>query len=165
VPLSKIRHTILNFKSTAGRLEKIAEKNGIEYVNDTTATNPDAVIEALKTMGCGENLQKKIVLICGGVDKNLDSYGRLAKYIKKFVKNIVLLPGTATEKLKKEFISLKISAPIIEAANMKTAVKKAVSCAVKGDVVMLSPGAASFGLFVNEFDRGDRFIESVKMNL
>ncbi|MEK7627229.1 MAG: UDP-N-acetylmuramoyl-L-alanine--D-glutamate ligase, partial [Patescibacteria group bacterium] len=162
IPLSGIRHTILNFKGIPGRFEKITEKNGIKYINDTTATNPDAVIEALKTGG-GENSQKKIVLICGGVDKNLDGYRQLAKYMQKFVKNIVLLPGTATEKLKKELISLKISVPIIEADSMKMAVKKAAVCAVKGDMVMLSPGAASFGLFVNEFDRGNQFVEEVKI--
>lgn len=164
VPLSSIRRAVLNFKGLPGRLEKIAEKNGIEYVNDTTATNPNAVVEALKTKS-GENSRKKIVLICGGVDKNLDSYRRLAKYIEKFVKNIILLPGTATEKLKKEFVLLKITTPIIEADSMKIAVKKAADCAVKGDAVMLSPGAASFNLFKNEFDRGDRFIEAVKTNL
>lgn len=164
ISLPKIRHVILNFKGISGRLEKIAEKNGIEYINDTTATNPDAVTEALKTIG-GENLRKKITLICGGVDKNLDSYRQLAKYIKKFVKNIILLPGTATEKLKKELVLLKINAPIIETDSMKMAVEKAVTCAVKGDAVMLSPGAASFNLFKNEFDRGNQFVESVKANL
>ena len=162
ISLSKIRRTVLNFKGIPGRLEKIAEKNGVEYINDTTATNPDAVIEALKTKG-GENSQKKIVLICGGTDKNLDNYCQLAKYIEKFVKSIILLSGTATEKLKKEFISLKINVPIIEVNNMKMAVKKAADCAIKGDIAMLSPGAASFGLFVNEFDRGNQFVEEVKV--
>lgn len=163
VPLSKIRRTILNFGGIPGRLEKIAEKNGIKYINDTTATNPDAVIEALRTVG-GENSQKKIILIFGGVDKNLSGYNRLAKYIEKFVKNIVLLPGTATEKMKKEIVSLKINLSVIEAGNMKTAVEKAVLNAVVGDTIMLSPGAASFNLFKNEFDRGDQFVKSVKTN-
>ncbi|OWK27060.1 MAG: UDP-N-acetylmuramoylalanine--D-glutamate ligase [Parcubacteria group bacterium GW2011_GWA2_38_13b] len=164
VLLPKIRRVISNFKGIPGRLEKIIQKNGIEYINDTTATNPDAVVEALKTKG-GDGSQKKIVLICGGVDKNLDSYRRLAKYIKKFVKNIILLPGTASEKLKKELVLLKTNVPIIEADNINTAVKNAIFCAVKNDVVIFSPGAASFNLFKNEFDRGDKFIASIKANL
>jgi len=92
------------------------------------------------------------------LDKNLN-YKNLAKEIKRNVSSLVLLPGTASKKIKK---GLEKFDKIYLVKSMKEAVKKAVSLAQKGDIILLSPGAASFDLFKNEFDRGEQFKEAVK---
>ncbi len=149
VPEKHIKKVISGFKGVAHRQEFIAVKKGVSYFNDTTATNPDAVILALKRF-------KKPVLIAGGEDKNLN-YSALAKEIKK-LDFVILFPGTASDKIKKHLKGFKI----YNVKSMKQAVKKAASLARKGDIVLLSPGAASFNMFKNEFDRGNQFIQTVK---
>ncbi len=144
-----IEKIVKSFKGIAFRQELIREVKGKKYINDTTATMPDAVIRALKTIN-----QKypglSIILIAGGQDKNLN-YLAMAQEIDKKVSSLVLLPGTGSDKLKKELKDVKIYL----ANSMKRAMKKASG--LKGDIVLLSPGAASFNLFKNEFDRGEQF--------
>lgn len=154
-----IKKSLQNFKGLPGRMELVDLKRDVKFVNDTTATTPDATIAALKTLSSLNShlsTQKKIVLICGGSDKKLE-YKELASAVKKYVKAVVLLPGTATIKIKKV---LKV--PYEEVKNMKEAVRLATRKAKKGDIVLLSPAAASFGLFQNEFDRGEQFLKAVK---
>lgn len=148
VSVKKIRKVLSSFKGVPGRQEFIAEKRGVKYYNDTTATMPDAVIEALERF-------KNPILIAGGVDKGLD-YSLLSEKIEKKAKHLILLPGTASLILKKKVKNAFL------VSSMKEAVKKAASLAEKGDSVILSPGAASFNLFKNEFDRGDKFKEEVR---
>jgi len=146
---------INSFKGVPYRMEKIAVVKNITFINDTTATIPDAAINNLKTC------PQKVILIGGGSDKNLKFKG-FAKTIAKKVKKIILLPGNATPLIIKE---LKVVAPDlkrIEVGSMDKAVKTAYKSACAGDVVLLSPGATSFGLFKNEFDRGDQFNKAVK---
>jgi len=147
--VKNIDKVIKNFKGIPHRQEFIAEKRGVKYYNDTAATNPEAVIMALKRFN-------NVVLIAGGEDKNL-KYAKLAKEIKK-LPFIILFPGTASDKIKKHLKDFKI----YNVKTMKQAVKKANSLAKKGDIVLLSPGAASFNMFSNEFDRGNQFIKAVK---
>lgn len=151
-----IRKTIREFKGVPFRLEFIANKKGIRYYNDSTATNPEAAIAALKSF------QQKVSLIAGGTDKNLD-FKELAKEIARKTKKIVLFKGTATKKLQ---LLLKKTLPknvlLFVVDNMKEAVKIASKGLKRGDIVLLSPGAASFGLFKNEFDRGKQFNKIVK---
>jgi len=149
-----IKKVLSNFKGVAHRQEFVAEKKGVKYINDTTATNPNAVIFAIETFR-KRFPKSKIVLIAGGEDKKL-SYKGLAKSIKHNVDYVVLLPGTGSNKLKK---NLNKFYPV---KSMKQAVKKASYLAQKGDIVLLSPGAASFNLFENEFDRGNQFVKAVK---
>lgn len=149
-----IRKTLEEFKGVPNRLEFIREINGVKFYNDTTATTPDAVIAALKALK-----SKNIILIAGGTDKNLD-YKELAGLIADYVSVLVLLPGTATDKLRAHLIKESNLEPVT-ARNMKEAVLKAKEMAKKGDIILLSPGAASFGLFKNEFDRGEKFIKEV----
>jgi len=144
-----------SFNGLPNRLELVREINGVKYYNDTTATTPDATIAALKTLGTGE---EKIILIAGGADKKLE-YKELVKYIKRYCKALILLPGTATDKLKLEIGNWKLE--IQEAQSMQEAVVMAKNSAEKGDIILLSPAAASFGLFKNEFDRGEQFVEEV----
>lgn len=149
---STIKKTLKNFKGIEGRLEFVKEIKGVKYYNDTTATTPEATIAALKSFPTG-----KIILIAGGTDKNLN-FKELARVILKKVKVLILLPGTATKKLLKE---IKIQNTIIKVNNMKSAVQKASKGAKKGDIILLSPGCASFGLFQHEFDRGEQFQRSL----
>lgn len=145
-----IRKAVENFTGVEGRLEFIREYRGIKIYNDTTATTPDATIMALRALS---DKSKKIVLILGGADKNLNMSG-LMEEIPKYCKNVVWLSGSGTEKInfKKDFIF----------DNLKKAVKKALSLCQKGDILLFSPAFASFGMFKNEFDRGDKFINLVK---
>jgi len=159
VPEEKIKKIISSFKGVPNRQEFVAEKNGVKYFNDTTATMPEAVVEAIKAFK-KKFFKSKMALIAGGQDKGLD-YKDMAKEIKNNVDFLLLLPGTASEKLLSYF-SPEDKKKILFAESMEEAVKKARSVAAKGDVVLLSPGAASFNLFKNEFDRGNRFIEAVK---
>ena len=164
------------FRGLQGRQEYIGEIHGAHVINDTTATMPDAAIEAIKRFRDKAGAQR-LVLIAGGQDKGLD-FKQLAKMIRKNVDVLILLPGTATEKLQqilgergKGKGESKNSSPftlhpspltLCHAGSMKDAVEMAFQAAEKGDYIVLSPGAASFGLFLNEFDRGEKFVKEVK---
>ena len=152
IPNTKIVQVVKKFKGLAGRLELVRSSGGIKWYNDTTATSPDGTRAALKTF---YDKKKKIILIAGGVDKNLP-YEGFGRKIASSAKVVLLLPGTATEKIKPEMPHF------IEVKNMAHAVRAAKLTAVKGDIVLLSPGAASFGLFQNEFDRGEQFVKLVR---
>jgi len=149
-----IKKVLSNFKGIPHRQEFVAEKKCIKYFNDTTATNPKAVIFAIETFR-KRFPKSKIILIAGGEDKKL-SYRSLAINIKDNVAYVVLLPGTGSNKLKKDL------SKFYPVKSMKQAVRKASYLAKKGDIVLLSPGAASFNLFENEFDRGNQFVKAVK---
>ena len=152
---SVVKNVTKNFKGVPYRMEKIAVIKNITFYNDTAATIPDAAINNLKSFS------KKAVLISGGADKNL-KFTRFAKVINKKVKTIILLPGTATPLLEKELKKHAPQVPRQEANSMDKAVKLAYKAASAGNAVLLSPGCASFGLFKNEFDRGDQFNQAVK---
>jgi len=157
-----IKKVLAKFKGVPNRQEFITEKRGVKYFNDTTATTPQSVILAIKTFR--ERFpNSEIILIAGGLDKNLN-YKSLAKEIKKSVVYLVLLPGTASGKLKKELKLFKKESKIkiFNVKSMKEAVKKASGITKRGDLVLLSPAAASFNLFKNEFDRGEQFVKAVK---
>ena len=156
VPGNIIRKQIALFQGVPNRLELIRSVNGTKYYNDTTATSPDAAISALKTLGNAD--KKNIILIAGGANKKL-GYKRFVEAINKFVKILIVFPGTATKKILNESLRLD---QIIGAQSMDFAVNAAVSLAKTGDIVLLSPGAASFGMFLHEFDRGEKFVKAVK---
>jgi len=151
-----IRKEVENFNGVPGRLEFVRTWKGITFYNDTTSTTPDALIAALETLG---RKKKNIILIAGGTDKNLE-YGSATQSIKKYVKTLVFFPGTATEKMKK---LLPKGFVYEEVKNMKEGLKQAIAYSTKGDVILLSPGAASFGLFKNEYDRGEQFNREIGM--
>ena len=154
VRTESIQKAITDFKGIPDRFELIGTKKSVDVYNDTTATTPDATIASLKT------LKKNIILIAGGSDKELD-YRLLAREIKKRTNFLILLPGTATDKLLNEFKKLSFK-KYQEVYSMRDAVKLAFEFAPKKSHVVLSPGAASFGLFLNEFDRGDKFKKEVQ---
>ncbi|MCC2631166.1 MAG: UDP-N-acetylmuramoylalanine--D-glutamate ligase, partial [Candidatus Paceibacter sp.] len=148
-----IRNVIEHFKGVSGRLELIREVNGVKIYNDTTATTPDATLAALRAFGTMRNT----VLIMGGSDKNLDM-GHLFLDIPDYVKAVVTLPGTGTDRIKGDLAKVTFENVKVEnATSLEDAVKKAFAHCHKGDNLVLSPGFASFGMFKNEFDRGDQF--------
>ena len=158
VDIENIRKALVEFRGIAHRLEFVREKNGVVYYNDTAATIPESVISAI------ESFTEPVILIAGGNDKNLDFSG-LGKTIAEKIKGIVLLKGNATDKLIDQ-IRRNLSAndkdrefKVVD--SMEKAVEEAARVAEPGNIVLLSPGAASFGLFLNEFDRGDKFKEVV----
>ena len=153
---SVIKKCIKNFKGLPYRLEFIREIKGVKYYNDTTATTPKATIAALNSF---ENKKGKIILIGGGADKNLE-YDEYAKIVKKYIKALILFKGLASNKIISALGKTKFSVKVFN--NMKVAMKFALANAKKGDIVLLSPGAASFGVFKNEFDRGEQFNKAVK---
>ena len=160
VPPEIIKTALRNFKSLPGRLQFIDKINDVKYINDTTGTAPDAAIAAIETINeefPGKDKKKHIILIAGGADKNLD-FAELGKTISDHAKAVVLFEGTASLKLAKEIDS---ETELKQAKNMQKAVELAKGLAEPGDVVLLSPGCASFGLFQHEFDRGRQFNEAV----
>jgi UDP-N-acetylmuramoylalanine--D-glutamate ligase len=153
---AKICEAVKNFKGVPHRLEFVREIDKVKYVNDTAATMPDAAIAGLNSFS------EKIILIAGGADKNLD-FKEFAKSISEKVKSLILLQGEATEKIKSELAKINSEKKVdSEFDSMEKAVVRARNIAGPGDVILLSPGAASFGLFLNEFDRGDKFREAVR---
>ncbi|MBI3671668.1 hypothetical protein HY249_02640 [Candidatus Azambacteria bacterium] len=130
----------------------------MKFYNDTTATSPDATIVALSALGSSK---KNIILLAGGADKKLD-YKGLAKEIKKYTKALILFKGEASDKIKTNIRTSDVQMLVENILTMEEAVKIARENAKKGDIVLLSPGAASFGVFKNEFDRGDRFRGIIK---
>jgi UDP-N-acetylmuramoylalanine--D-glutamate ligase len=151
-----IKKVIAEYPGEPGRLELILKKDGITYYNDTNATTPDACIAALKTL---HKNKKNIVLICGGANKEL-KFEAMIQMIKKTAKAVVFIKGTATDKI---FNILPKGFPeFVITDNMKSAVQEAQNFAQKNDIILLSPGAASFGVFKNEYDRGDQFVKYVK---
>ena len=144
------------FKGVEYRLEEVAEIDGVKYINDTTSTIPQATIVALKAIG-----QPKI-LLAGGASKNLE-LAELARQIVKKTKAVVLLNGTATEELTSLINRSGGEKKILgRFGRLKKAVLIAKEAARPGDVILLSPGCASFGMFKNEYHRGQRFNQIVK---
>lgn len=144
--------TLRHFKGVEHRLEPIGTIDGIKYVNDSKATNVDAVSKAL------ESYTNQIVLILGGRDKQGD-FTKLIPMIEKHVAAIVVM-GEAAGVIENQ---LKGVAKIVSVKNLEEAVKEATSCAGEGQVVLLSPGCASFDQFKNFEERGKAFKELVRV--
>ena len=146
----KIAEVIQTFKGIPHRLESIAIKNGIEFINDSKATNIDAVKVAI------ESYTKPIVLILGGLAKGND-FPELLNY-KENIKEIIAY-GSAMHTISQE-LSTTFNVTKVEA--LKDAVSTAYNLAVEGDIVLLSPGCASFDQFTNFEDRGLKFATWVR---
>jgi UDP-N-acetylmuramoylalanine--D-glutamate ligase len=157
VLVEKIREAIKNFKGVSHRLELVREIDGVKYVNDTAATMPDAAIAGINSFS------KPVVLIAGGMDKNLE-FSDFAKAVGEKVKMMILLKGDATEKMKAELKKIRAEKKIdSEFDNLKGAVLRAKSLSGPGDVVLFSPGATSFNMFKNEIDRGEKFKNEIEL--
>lgn len=161
VPIRTIKSALKKATLPDGRMEIIQEKKGVVYMNDTTATVPGATMATLSAL-CDKKKKQKVILIAGGVSKNV-AYNELATQAQKMCKAIILLSAgkkeTASVNLKAELSGYK---PVVFAESMNHAVGLASEYAKSGDVILLSPAAASFGMFQNEFDRGDQFNHAVE---
>lgn len=151
VEAGEIEEALYYFNPPPHRLEKVAEINGVTWINDSKATNVDSVFYALQSM------DRPVIWIVGGQDKGND-YSPLFKLIRKKVKAIVCL-GVDNSKIIKAF--KKFKKPIVETRSAEEAVKTAKNFSDEGDMVLLSPACASFDLFINYEDRGEQFRESV----
>ncbi|MFZ5981973.1 MAG: Mur ligase family protein, partial [Patescibacteria group bacterium] len=158
VKIPDIKKAVSNFSGIPHRLEWVREFQGVNYFNDTAATTPESASGGI------ESFDEPVILIAGGSDKNLD-FSILAEVISRKPQKTILLRGEASDKILEELKKIgreKISGlNYLLASSMEEAVSMAKSLAKSGDVILLSPGAASFGMFKNEFDRGDKFKEAV----
>jgi len=158
----KISNVFIHLSKIPHRFEVINVESGT-YINDSTATMPVATQRALKNLSYQ---QLNVILIAGGSDKGL-KFKELARDIKKKCKAVVLLKGKGTDKIKKQLSHPAGGQPLAEIikgeySSLAQAVKKAKSLAKKGDVILFSPACTSFGMFVNEYDRGEQFKKIVK---
>ncbi len=147
IPDEATRKAIESFTGVPGRLELVREVHGVKVYNDTTATTPEATLAALRALDTGT---QNIVLIMGGADKDLDMSILLAE-IPDHTKRVILLSGTGTHRVL-EFLP---EASVFD--DLAKAVNEAFAAAVPGDSILFSPAFASFGMFKNEYDRGDQF--------
>ena len=148
---AKIRQAIQNFKAVEHRLEYVATIKGVEYFNDSKATNVDATIKAL------ESFPKNIHLILGGKDKGSD-YTVLNDLLRERVKRVYTI-GAAAEKIESH---IKGAADVVHAETLENAIRRASAVAEPGDVVLLAPACASFDQFQSYNHRGRVFKEVVR---
>jgi UDP-N-acetylmuramoylalanine--D-glutamate ligase len=147
-----VRESLSDFQNVEHRLERVAMVHGIEFINDSKATNVNSAWYAL------ESMDRPVVWIAGGVDKGND-YASLRELVKMKVKAIVCL-GKDNAKLHKAFGDLVPN--MVDADSAEQAVRAAYGIAEEGDAVLLSPACASFDLFENYEERGRRFKTAVK---
>jgi len=155
VSAETIRNALSSYKGIEHRLEFFLEAEGLRFYNDSAATIPEAAaacVEALSAKG-------PLILVTGGTDKSLD-FSPLSKKAK-LAKDVILLAGTGSEKLARLLgeEGIPFSGPFDD---IDKAAKRAVEKASSGDIIALSPGCASFGMFLNEFDRGRKWKEAVR---
>lgn len=152
VPVEIIRSTLREFQGVEHRIEFVAEKNGVAYYNDSKGTNPDAAIKGIRAMN------RPTVLIGGGYDKDSD-YDEWIEAFDGKVKKLVLL-GATREKIA-ETAKRHGFRDIVLADSFEEAFAQCVEAAQPGDAVLLSPACASWGMFKNYEERGDKFKELV----
>ncbi len=148
----KIREAVQSFESLEHRMEYVSTVRGVEFINDSKATNVNSTWYAL------ESMQKPVVLILGGIDKGND-YSLMRDLVKEKVKAIVCM-GLDNRKIHDAFQN---DVPVIvNTSSAREAVKSSFQLADKGEIVLLSPACASFDLFKNYEDRGNQFKEAVR---
>lgn len=148
----KIISALQEFKGVPFRLELIKNSNGIKIYNDTTATNPSAAIASLRAL-------PSCILICGGQNANMD-YTGFADTIDKYVKSVYFLDGDATDEIRSLLKHKNIQRGTYK--SLDQLLKDVKAEAKTGDTILLSPGAKSFNMFQNEFDRGRKFNQIVE---
>lgn len=147
---NKIREAVQTFENLEHRMEPVSSVRGVEFINDSKATNVNSTWFAL------ESMTKPVILILGGIDKGND-YGLLSDLVQEKVKAIVCL-GLDNSKIHQAFSTIKM----VDTESAEEAVRESFALASPGDVVLLSPACASFDLFKNYEDRGKQFKEAVK---
>jgi UDP-N-acetylmuramoylalanine--D-glutamate ligase len=159
-----LKQAIQSFTSLPHRLEFVAEKNGVAYYNDSQGTTPEASIAAMRSFP-----DREIILLAGGSEKGVE-FGELAtEILTQKVTQLILFPPTG-EKIEAAVSAAFLSggqtqsSPAIQhVTSMQQAVTLAAQAAQPGNIVLLSPACASFGLFKNYQDRGDQFKAAVQL--
>ena len=152
VPAEVIGMTLKSFRGVAHRLEPVAEFAGIRFINDSKGTNPDASIKAL------EAYDEPIILLAGGRNKGSD-FSEFARKVKEKVRSLIVL-GECRDELRKAVMETGFT-QILEAGSFDEAVRMAAAEARPGEIVLLSPACASWDMFRNFEERGERFKEIV----
>ena len=155
VEAEQVERSIYEFSPVEHRLEPAGAKDGVEWINDSKATNVDSVWYAL------ESMTRPVVWIAGGTDKGND-YNPLKGFAREKVKALVCM-GVDNEKLVREFTD--VVPKVISTNTLDDAMRAAKAEATEGDVVLLSPACASFDLFKNYEQRGELFKQWVKENI
>ena len=159
VSMDSIRNVLTTFRGVEHRNEFVRELNGVKWYNDSIGSSPTRTIAGLASF------KEKVILIAGGYDKHLD-YTNMGRYILDHVKVLILM-GQTKEKIKKATIDqLKergndIDLPIFECDSLEEVVKTAYEASTQGDIVFFSPASASFDMFKNFAERGQKFKELV----
>jgi UDP-N-acetylmuramoylalanine--D-glutamate ligase len=157
IPETIIRSAVESFTGVEHRLQWLGEKRGVGFINDSTSTTPVSGCAALSALD-----GKHILLIAGGADKKLD-LEPFARSAASRAARIALLEGEATESLYERIVAAGGKTKVVgRFDNLRDAVYRLLDHAVPGAVILLSPACASFGMFQNEFDRGERFMEVFK---
>ncbi len=146
-----IQRVIETFKGLPHRNQFVRDVGGVKYYDDSKGTNVGAVVKSL------EGFDSKVILIAGGLDKG-GSYSPLRPLVKEKVKGLILI-GAAKEVIARELGDLTKA---VTCDSMAAAVREAAAMAAPGDVVLLSPACASFDMFKDYADRGDRFVDEVR---
>ena len=150
LPLEQIRESIQGFEGLEHRLEKVTTIDGVDFYNDSKATNVEASLKSLLSFS------RPVILIAGGRDKGGD-FARLKETVEQRVKKLILI-GEAADKLA---AALEGAAPISEASTLEEAVDKSFSQAAPGDVILLAPACTSFDMFQNFEERGRNYKDMV----
>lgn len=160
----EIHEGLATFPGVPGRLEYLGTINGVKVYNDNNATTPIATIRGIEAVANSSAEGKNVFLIAGGAYKEVDP-SVLIEPMQKYCKYAVLLPGTGTDKLTEQLRNFPFEWKVSEGATgkevLENAVKAGLHATQPGDVLLFSPGFASFGMFVNEYDRNDQFVEII----
>jgi UDP-N-acetylmuramoylalanine--D-glutamate ligase len=151
----EIFDALASFPGVEGRLQLLATQDGVKIYNDNNATTPQATIAGLEALADGK---QNIVLVAGGADKNID-VSPLVEAIRSHCKAVFLLPGSGTDRIAPLLQEGTVKVSIL--TDLKEAFIAAKGHATAGDILLFSPAFASFGLFVNEYDRNDQFVALV----
>jgi len=150
-PPDSIRRAVASFRGLPHRMEFVGSWRGVNYVNDSKATNPDAVLRALHSM------DGRVVLIAGGKDKGFD-YSVMRREVEEKVRSLILI-GEASDRIRD---ALSGATEIFQAGSLPEAVRKATDLAAPGETVLLSPACSSYDMFRNFEERGEEFRRCVE---
>jgi UDP-N-acetylmuramoylalanine--D-glutamate ligase len=157
IPLEEMVEAVETYPPAAHRCERVSERGGVVFVNDSKATNLDAVAKALQAMPPGRGGEANVFLIAGGQDKGFEFHD-IGPLLSRRVKGAFLL-GATREKLRAAW---GLFTPCTLVGSLLEAVQLAAASAVSGDVVLLSPACSSFDMFQNYQHRGDVFRNAVR---
>ena len=149
-----------SFRGVEGRLQYCGLVHGVAVFNDNNATTPEATTAGLRAVG--EAGRSNVILLAGGTDKAIDP-APLVDAIKQYCKAVVLLPGTGTDELVAAMERAGVAKELYQLVDsLEVGVKAGLASGEPGDILLFSPGFASFGLFKNEYERNDEFLRLIR---